>query len=119
LQQHNVTHTAGGGFDVSFQFQDSSRAVLRYHRATELKGPKEIANVRWEDKRWHIEDFLRAEIFERDSLKESLSWKSKGHRECLDAFATAIAQRKKGKDPYGFIASSKLVLEIAQEIHDS
>ena len=63
-----------------------------------------------------IQDFLSLKIFDRDVLVSEDRWHSKGHRESLDAFATAITKQLDGHDPYGFFASSRKVLEIDQEL---
>ncbi len=100
------------GADVFFRFEDSSRAHLHFKKVSHLRGPKEEITVSWDSMEWVIEDFTHLKVFDKDRLLHRESWKSKGHREALDAFAGAIAQSKTGDDPFHFLASSQLTLEL-------
>ncbi len=100
------------GADVFFRFEDSSRAHLHFKKVAQLRGPKERVTVTWGPTEWVIEDFAHLKIFNADRLKHKEAWKSKGHREALDAFAGAIAQNKTGDDPFRFLASMHLTLEL-------
>ena len=106
----------GSGADVYLEFEDSSRAHLHYRPVLRLSGPKEKVEVHRGTTRWQIEDFVHLRTFDRDILRHEDHWKSKGHREILDAFAATIAHPLKGDDPYGFFASSRLTLELDQAL---
>ncbi|MDD2710898.1 MAG: bi-domain-containing oxidoreductase [Verrucomicrobiae bacterium] len=117
LANCSVTPSLGGaGADVTLIFNDDSRAHL-HHRPVERmpSGPKEKVEVSAGENRWLIEDFLCLRQHRHDQLIHEEHSRSKGHRELLDAFAAAIAQPASGADPYGFIASSRLVIELASK----
>jgi len=104
------------GADIFFRFEDSSRAHLHFKKVTHLRGPKEEITVSWGSTEWIAEDFTQLKIFDKDRLQHKESWKSKGHREALDAFAGAIAQNKTGEDPFRFLTSSQVTLELDQAL---
>ncbi len=116
VQSHVVVPGLHGEADIFLQFTDSSRAHLRFQPTWKISGPKEIVEIYEGDTRWVIEDFLHLKTFKRDSPIADDCWKSKGHREALDMFASFIAQPKNGEDPYSFFASSRLTLDLHEKL---
>ena len=116
LRKRQVVPQGVHGADIHLEFEDGSRAHLRWEPVFRLLGAKEQVEIRWEDVRWRLEDFRSVEIFKRDSMIHRDRWESKGHREVLDAFAAAIAQPGTGEDPHGFLASSQMILELDLEL---
>lgn len=116
LASRTVLPGLHGDGDIFLKFEDGSRAHLRFQPVFKNEGPKEIVEIRQDSKRWRINDFTHLHSFENDSADANDHWKSKGHREALDAFAAAIAHPRAGEDPHGFLAASDLVLRLAHEL---
>ncbi len=117
LESRAVIPGLHGEADVFLRFADSSRAHLRFQPAWKNEGAKERVEIQQQATRWVAEDFLELHAFQNDSHTTQDRWKSKGHREALDAFAAMITSRDAtGDDPQGFLASSRLTLELAEAL---
>lgn len=117
LESRAVIAGLHGEADVFLRFADSSRAHLRFQPAWKHEGPKERVEIQQQSTRWVIEDFMELHTFQNDTHAAHDRWKSKGHREAIEAFADVIAARNsESGDPFGFIASSRLTLELADAL---
>jgi predicted dehydrogenase len=101
---------------IIFNFEDSSRVLLDYQEVSTLVGEKERIEIKFGDEKWLIRNFLDLEIESGGKLIKKLSWKSKGHLEILNAFSEALRISNQAKDPFGFLKSSRLVLELQENI---
>lgn len=116
LKEKIIVAKPNDEWEIALKFANSSTAELHYKLVRELIGPKEVVDVQQGTTRWHVEDFLHLQTFHSELLHKDEHWKSKGHREALDAFAAAIRspEQKRHEDPDGFLANSRLVLELAE-----
>ncbi len=102
--------------DIFLRFEDSSRAHLQVRSVEQSGEEKETVEVAVKSTRWVVHDFLRLETFERGILAGRDEWKSKGHREALDAFAGAMVRSPQGDDPCGFLESMRRTLDLNEAL---
>jgi polar amino acid transport system substrate-binding protein len=103
---------ADGAAGVQLRFADGSRALLAVRPRSAPGEPKERVEVACGDAAWITRDFADLEVRQRDAVRERRGFEGKGSREALEAFAAAIADPPPGEDPFGFLASGRLVIEL-------
>lgn len=108
-----------GAAVLQLRFADGSRALLAAGPRREAEAWKERVEVACGDASWILSDFTDLEVRRRDVVRAKKRFFGKGHREALEAFAAAIAAPPPGEDPFGFFASSRLVLELDAMLHDA
>ncbi|MCC7517934.1 MAG: Gfo/Idh/MocA family oxidoreductase [Verrucomicrobiae bacterium] len=104
--------TAAGAAGAQVRFADGSQALLTVRPRRAPNEPKERIEVACGDALWILRDFTDLEVRQANAVRARRSFRSKGHGEALDAFAAAVAHPPSGGDPFGFLASSRLVLEL-------
>lgn len=101
-----------GAAGVQLDFADGSRALLSVRPWREAGAPKERVEVACGDAVWILSDFMDLEVRQQDVVRARESFSDKGHRAALAAFAAALAHPPPGDDPSGFLATSRLVLDL-------
>lgn len=104
---------AEGATGIQLRFADGSQALIRVRPRRREGEPKERIEVACGNAAWITEDFTSlVHVRQGEAMQKRRSFEGKGHREMLAAFAAAIAGPPPGVDPFGFLASSRLVLEL-------
>lgn len=107
---------ADGATGIQLRFADGSQALIGVRSHRREGGPKERIEVACGDAAWITEDFAFLEVRQGDVVREQRSFGGKGHREMFEAFAAAIVAPPTGVDPFGFLASSRLVLDLDAQL---